>query len=46
MLPAASTFATFGTATVHAAESRFGRRSQQAHAVAAAWREVGVSVHS
>ncbi|NUP45976.1 MAG: M4 family metallopeptidase [Catenulispora sp.] len=45
-LPAAATFATFGTATVHAAEKRFGRRSHQAQAVAAAWREVGVSVHS
>lgn len=44
-LPAAATFATFGTATVHAAESRFGRGSRQASAVAAAWREVGVSVH-
>jgi Zn-dependent metalloprotease len=45
-LPAAATFATFGTATVHAAEKRFGRRSRQAHTVAAAWREVGVSVHA
>lgn len=44
-LPAAATFATFGTATVHAAEARFGLGSQHARAVAAAWREVGVSVH-
>jgi len=45
-LPAAATFATFGTATVHAAVKRFGHKSQQAHSVAAAWRQVGVSVHS
>ena len=44
-LPAAATFATFGTATVRAAEARFGRGSRHARAVAAAWREVGVSVH-
>ena len=44
-LPAPATCATCGTATAHAAEARFGRGSQQARAVAAAWREVGVSVH-
>ncbi|MFL6111999.1 MAG: M4 family metallopeptidase [Catenulispora sp.] len=45
-LSATATFATFGTATVHAAEKRFGRRSEQAKAVAAAWRHVGVPVHT
>ena len=44
-LPAAATFATFGTATVHAARKRFGSGSDQARAVAAAWKAVGVQAH-
>jgi Zn-dependent metalloprotease len=41
-LPAAATFAAFGTATVHAAKKRFGAASAEARAVAAAWQQVGV----
>lgn len=44
-LPAAATFATFGTATVHAARKRFGTGSEQARAVSAAWKAVGVQAH-
>jgi Zn-dependent metalloprotease len=44
-LPAAATFATFGTATVHAARERFGSDSDHVRAVAAAWKTVGVQAH-
>jgi Zn-dependent metalloprotease len=42
MLPAAATFAAFGTATVQAAKRRFGPYSEEARAVSAAWHQVGV----
>jgi Zn-dependent metalloprotease len=41
-LPAAATFATFGSATVRAAQERFGESSAEAGAVADAWHQVGV----
>ena len=43
-LPAAADFATFATATVRAAQSRFG--AEQAGAVGDAWAAVGVDVRS
>jgi hypothetical protein len=41
-LPSDADFATFATATVQAAQARFGDDSDQAAAVADAWRQVGV----